>query len=151
MSPMFEGFAAKYGWILLGVTCGLAARYALLLKKGVKIRAWMVLSDVLLLPTVILIAYTLAKQAGIQGEPAALVSALCAVGADRLVKLYADRFVAKVDSEVRVIAEETIGVVRQEVQVARSGEAIVADTLDGRAPDQYAALKPHPQAAIPPK
>lgn len=146
MTPIFELAWAKYGWIILGVTCGLAARYALLLKKGVRIRPWMVLSDLLLLPMVVLIAYTMAKQAGIDGEVAALVSGLCAVGADRLVKLYADRFIQRVDSEVRVIAEETIGAVRQQVQVERSADAVIADAIEGKAPDEYAALKPHPQA-----
>lgn len=147
MTPVFESLLAKYGWILLGVTCGLAARYALPLKKGVRIRPWMVMSDILLLPMVALIAFTLVKQSGLQAEAAAMIGALCAVGADRLVKFYADRFVQKVDNEVRALAEETIGAVRQEVQTVKSGEAVIADTIEGRAPAEYVALKPHPQKA----
>lgn len=45
-----------------------------------------------------------------------------------------------------MLAEQTIGAVRQEVQAVKSGEAVIADTIEGRAPVQYAALKPHPPA-----
>lgn len=43
MTPLFEGFLAKYGWILIGITFGFAAKYALLLKRGVPVRARLIL------------------------------------------------------------------------------------------------------------
>ncbi len=94
----FEALAAKYGWIWIGLTIGLAAKYALLLKRGVRIKLSLILADVLLLPMVALIAFWLAKQAGAQAEAAAMVTALATVGADRIVKLYTDRFVAQVEA-----------------------------------------------------
>lgn len=144
MTPVIESALVK--WLLVGLTFGFAAKYALLIKKGVKVRARLVFADLLLLPLVALIAYWLAIRAGVEGEAAAVFAAFCAVGADRLVKLLTERFLQKVDSEVRSIAEETIGVVRQQVQVERSAGAVIADTIEGRAPDEYLALKPHPQA-----
>lgn len=146
MTPVFEAMLAKYGWVWVGVTVGFAAKYALLIKKGVRVRPWLVFADILLLPLVALIAYWLATRIGWDSEARALLSAFCAVSADRLVKLLTDRFLSRVDSEVRAIAEETIGAVRQEVQTVKSGEAIIGDTIEGRAPAQYTALKPHPQA-----
>jgi len=50
----------------------------------------------LLLPIVALISYSLAHQFGATGEAAALLTALGTVGADRLVKLYTDRFFAQI-------------------------------------------------------
>ena len=94
----FEALAAKYGWIWIGLTIGLAAKYALLLKRGVRIKLSLILADVLLLPMVALIAFWLAKQAGAQAEAAAMMTALATVGADRIVKLYTDRFVAQVEA-----------------------------------------------------
>lgn len=147
--PTLEVIFAKYGWIWIGISFGFLAKYALLMKRGVQVRARLVVADLLLLPMVALIAYWAASWGGAQGELRALFAALCTVGADRLVKLLTDRFLQRVDSEVQVLAEQTIGKVRQEVQVTRSGQAIVADTIEGRAPETYAALKPHPQ--VPPK
>ncbi len=146
MEPMLNAALAKYGWIWIGLTFGFLAKYALLLKKGVKVKARLVFADILLLPMVALIAYWLATLAGVDGEVRALWAAFCTVGADRLVKLLTDRFLQRVDSEVRIIADETIGRVRQEVQAERSAAAVIGDTIEGRAPTQYSALMPHPQA-----
>lgn len=147
MTPLFEGFMAKYGWILVGLSFGFLAKYALLLKRGVRVKLRLVVADILLLPMVALIAYWLASRTGFEGEAAALFAAFCTVGADRLVKLLTDRFLQRVDNEVRAIAEETIGRVRQEVQTVKSGQEIVTDTIEGRALSEYAALKPHPQTS----
>ena len=103
MSPWFEAAVAKYGWIWIGLTFGLAAKYALLIKRGERVRPILILADVLLLPLVALIAYSLIKQFGASGEESALLSALSTVGADRLVKLYTDRFFAQIS--VRNAAE----------------------------------------------
>ena len=92
MTPLFEGFLAKYGWILVGLSFGFAAKYALLLKRGVRVKLRLVVADILLLPLVALIAYWLASRTGFEGEAAALFAAFCTVGADRLVKLLTDRF-----------------------------------------------------------
>lgn len=150
--PTFEVFFAKYGWICVGITFGFAAKYALLLKRGVQVRARLVLADVLLLPMVALIAYWIASYAGAQAELRALFAAFCTVGADRLVKLLTDRFLQRVDSEASDFAQTLMGRARQTVAVEQSAERIVTDTIEGRAPESYAALKPHPQATtIPPK
>jgi positive regulator of sigma E activity len=93
-SPWIEKAIAKYGWIIIGLTFGLAAKYALMLKRKAKIRPILILADVLLLPLVALIAYSLAVQFGAEGEASALLTALGTVGADRLIKLYTDRFLA---------------------------------------------------------
>lgn len=146
MTPVFEALLAKYGWIWVGLTFGFAAKYALLLKRGVRVQLKLVIADLLLLPMVALIAYWLASRTGFEGEAAALFAAFCTVGADRLVKLLTDRFLQRVDNEVRAIAEETIGRVRQEVQTVKSGKEVVDATIEGRAPTEYVALKPHPQA-----
>lgn len=146
MSPMIETFFAKYGVVIVGITLGFAAKYALLIKKGVQIQLKLILADVLLLPMVALIAYWLVARAGLAGEASALFAALCTVGADRLVKLLTDRFVQGVDSEATRLAQNLLGQARQTVAAEQSAERIVTDTIDGRALTEYAALKPRPHA-----
>lgn len=146
MDQMWNAALIKYGWVWLGLTCGFAAKYALLIKRGVRVQAKLVVADLLLLPMVALIAYWLATLAGVDAEVRALWAAFCTVGADRLVKLLTDRFLQRVDSDVRGLAEETIGRVRQEVQVERSASDLIAAAREGRAPERYVALDPHPQA-----
>lgn len=96
VSPWIETAVAKYGWIWIGLTFGLAAKYALLIKRGVRVRPVLIFADVLLLPLVALISYSLVHQLGASGEASALLTALGTVGADRLVKLYTDRFFAQI-------------------------------------------------------
>ena len=72
MSPWIEAAFAKYAWIWIGLTFGLAAKYALLIKKGIKVRPSLLMADILLLPMVGLIAYWLVTQFGVSGEAAAL-------------------------------------------------------------------------------
>ncbi|SFK44786.1 hypothetical protein SAMN03159338_4283 [Sphingomonas sp. NFR04] len=146
MTPVFETVLAKYGWILIGITFGFAAKYALLLKRGVQVKARLVFADLLLLPMVALIAYWLATRAGVEAEAAALFSAFSTVGADRLVKLLTDRFLARVDSEAAAIANNIIGTARNTAQAELSALAVVEAAHEGRAPAEYVALKPHPQA-----
>lgn len=81
----------------MGLTFGLAAKYALLIKRGVKVRPILIFADLLLLPMVALITYSLAHQFGATGEAAALLTALGTVGADRLVQFYMDRFFAQIE------------------------------------------------------
>lgn len=149
MTPLFEGFAAKYGWIIMGITFGFAAKYALLIKRGVRVRARLVFADLLLLPMVALLAYWLAARAGLGGETGAVVASFCAVGADRLIKLLTERFLQRVDNEARALAGEQMGLARQVVQTELSGERIIGDTIEGKAPPEYIALRPHPQAGKP--
>ncbi len=146
MTPVFETVLAKYGWILIGITFGFAAKYALLLKRGVQVKARLVFADLLLLPMVALIAYWLATRAGVEAEAAALFSAFSTVGADRLVKLLTDRFLARVDSEAAAIANNIVGTARNTAQAELSALAVVEAAHEGRAPAEYVALKPHPQA-----
>jgi hypothetical protein len=97
MLSWIEPIAAKYTWIWIGLTFGFAAKYALLIKRGVKVRPILILADLLLLPMVALIAYSVAHQFGATGEAAALLTALGTVGADRLVQFYMDRFFAQIE------------------------------------------------------
>lgn len=144
MSPWFEAALAKYGWIWIGLTFGLAAKYALLIKRGVKLRMQIVAADLLLLPLVALISYSIISRLGADGEMAALMTALSTVGADRVVKLYTDRWMGRIESEVRAISQEARGEVRQEIQAELSGQQLRADIREGRTPDEYAALKRRP-------
>lgn len=105
MSPWIETAVARYGWIWIGLTFGLAAKYALLIKRGVRVRPILIFADLLLLPIVALISYSLVRQFGAAGETAALLTALGTVGADRLVKLYTDRFFAQIDRNAAASAD----------------------------------------------
>lgn len=142
MSP-FEDLATRYGWIWIGLLFGVSAKYALLIKRRVRIRLYLVLADLLLLPMVALIAYTMAVRTGAAGEIAALMSAFCAVGADRLVKMLTERFFRAVETEVENASNRVRGNMRNEVQTVQSGESIIDDTMKGNAPTDYVALRPH--------
>ncbi|HEX7873049.1 MAG TPA: hypothetical protein VF475_09070 [Sphingobium sp.] len=129
VSPWLEASIAKYEWIWIGLTFGFAAKYALLIKKGIKVRVSLVLADILLLPMVALIAYTLVTQAGVTGEAAALLTAICTVLADRIIKLYTERFMQKVQAiTLQDVTQEMIasrGDLRNTVQTVRSAHDIV--------------------------
>lgn len=134
MSPFSEALVAKYGWIILGLTFGLAAKYALLIKRGVPIKPVLILADILLLPMVALIAYWLVNQAGVHGEGAALITAGATVGADRIVKLYTDRFMRGVDALMMEEAHRRKGMIREEVQAELSAERTLQDIAIGKRP-----------------
>ncbi|NML88767.1 hypothetical protein HHL26_06760 [Sphingobium sp. TB-6] len=134
VSPAIEAFAVKYGWIVIGLTCGLAAKYALLMKKGVKIRGYLLLADLLLLPMVALIAYWLIGRMGIEGEAAALVASAATVGADRIVKLVTDRFVRQVDVMIADEATRRKQQIREEVQAELSAQRTLQDIATGKRP-----------------
>lgn len=135
---MFSGWEAafaKYAWIWVGLTCGFAAKYALLLKRGVRVKPRLIAADVLLLPMVALIAYSIVSRAGASGELAALLTAFCTVGADRLIKLLTERFFLQVQAAtLRDVASDVIdarGELRQTVQTADSALAM-AERQQGR-------------------
>lgn len=132
MTPWTEALIAKYGWIWLGLTFGLAAKYALLIKRGVKIKPVLVLADILLLPMVALIAFWLVSQAGVRGEGAALLTAAATVGADRIVKLYTDRFLRQVDAVMMETVIERKAAIREEVQAEPSAERTLQDIATGK-------------------
>jgi hypothetical protein len=134
MSPLSEALIAKYGWIWVGLTFGFAAKYALLIKRGVKIRPGLILADILILPMVALISYWLVSRAGVAGEGAALITAGATVGADRIVKLYTERFVRGVSDIMTDEAIRRKQVVREEVQVELSGERVLKDIAEGKRP-----------------
>ncbi len=134
MTPWVEATLAKYGWIAIGLSFGLAAKYALLIKRGVEIRGYLLAADLLLLPMVALIAFSLVNKAGVHGEAAALVAAAAAVGADRIVKLYTDRFERSVTDIITMESERRKQAVRQEVQMELSSERLVKDIATGKRP-----------------
>ncbi len=139
MMSGWEAAFAKYGWIWIGLTFGFAAKYALLLKRGVKVRARLVLADILLLPLVALIAYAVITRAGVTGETAALLTAFCTVGADRLVKLLTERFWRQVEAAaLRDVAREVLdsrGELRGAAQTVDSARALAARER-GEQPDE---------------
>lgn len=134
MSPWLEAAVAKYGWIWVGLTFGFAAKYALLIKRGVKIKPQLVLADLLILPMVALIAYWMANKAGVEGEAAALLTAGATVGADRIVKLYTDRFVRQVSDLIVEEATRRKQVIREEMQTELSAERTMLDMATGKRP-----------------
>ncbi|ODP39246.1 hypothetical protein BFL28_10560 [Sphingomonas turrisvirgatae] len=137
----FEAWFAKWGWIVVGLTCGFAAKYALRIKRGLKVKPWQVFADVLLLPMVGLIAYAIVSRIGGDGEVRALIAGLCMVGADRLVSVMADRFLGRVENEAQQLADDLLGQARQTVQAELSGNAIINDNLTGNAPPEYKASR----------
>lgn len=134
MTPWAEALIVKYGWIWVGLTFGFFAKYALLIKRGVKIKPSLVLADVLILPMVALIAYWLVSQAGVRGEGAALITAGATVGADRIVKLYTDRFVRGVSDLMVDDAIRRKAAIREEVQTELSADRVLADIANGKRP-----------------
>jgi len=129
-----EAACYRYAWIAIGLTFGLAAKYALLIKRGVKIKPVLVLADLLLLPMVALIAFWLVSQAGVHGEGAALMTAAATVGADRVVKLYTDRFLRQVDAALMESVVQHKAAIREEVQTEMSAERVVHDIATGKRP-----------------
>jgi len=130
VSPVFEAVVAKYSWIWIGLTFGFAAKYAMLIKRGIKVQARLVIADLLILPLVALISYSLCRQAGADGEAAALVTAFVTVCADRVIKLYTERFMRQVEAvTLRDVAKDVIessGELRQAVQKVESAKAVAA-------------------------
>lgn len=144
VSPWIEAAFAKYAWVWIGLTFGLAAKYALLIKRGIKIRASLIFADVLLLPMVALIAYQATHRLGATEESAALLTAVATVGADRLVKLYTERFLQRVDAELQAMTERQRAELRNEVQAELSAKEVISDQIAGTAPAEYQALKRPP-------
>ncbi len=130
MTPGVEAFVAKYIWIWVGLTFGFAAKYAMLIKRGITPSPRLIIADVMILPMVALIAYSLVRQAGIDAEAAALLTAFVTVCADRVIKLYTERFLRQVEAvTLRDVAREVIessGELRQAVQKVDSAKAVAA-------------------------
>lgn len=141
MTPWLEAVVIRYGWIAIGLTFGLAAKYALLIKRGVKLRPALFLADLLLLPMVALVAYFIASRLGAHEEMRALLTAFCTVGADRIITKLTERFAREVESEIEQVARRVTGEVRNAVQTEQSAAHIIDDTLLGRAPEEYETLK----------
>ena len=134
MTPWGEALIAKYGWIWVGLSFGFLAKYALLIKKGVRIKPALVLADILILPMVALISYWLISRAGVDGEGAALITAGATVGADRVVKLYTDRFVRQVSDGIVDEAVRRKAAIREEIQTELSAERTLQDIAAGKRP-----------------
>lgn len=134
MWPWFEAAIDRYGWIWIGLTFGFAAKYALLLKQGVRIRPVLVFADLLILPMVALIAYWAITQVGVNGEGSALLTAAATVCADRIVKLYTERFMRQVDALIADEATRRKAIIREEMQTELSAERFVQDVASGKRP-----------------
>lgn len=134
MTPWGEALIAKYGWIWVGLSFGFLAKYALLIKKCVKIKPALVLADILILPMVALISYWMISRAGVDGEGAALITAGATVGADRVVKLYTDRFVRQVSNGIVNDVALAKAAIREEMQTELSAERTLQDIAEGKRP-----------------
>jgi hypothetical protein len=135
----FEAWFAKWGWVAIGLSCGFAAKYALRIKRGLKVKPWQVFADVLLVPFVGLIAYALTTRLGAEGEIRALLSGFCMVGADRLVSILTDWFLLKVQAatlrDVRDEVIEASGDLRQTVAKVDAARSLAAQQR-GEAPPE---------------
>lgn len=134
MTPWGEALIAKYGWIAAGILFGFAAKYGLLMKRGKKITLRMVAADTLLVGMVSLIAFNLVARMGVEGEIAALIASLVAVGADRAVRLMTDRFWAQVDAALERDVAERKARLREEAQIELSHERALKDIVEGKRP-----------------
>lgn len=151
-APMFSGFEAwfvKWGWVVIGLSCGFAAKYALRIKRGLRVKPWQVFADILLLPMVGLIAYAIGSRLGVDGEVRALISGLCMVGADRLVGILTDWFLLKVQAAtLRDVRQEVIdenGELRQTIAKGDAARSLAAQQR-GEAPpegDDFAGRRAH--------
>lgn len=143
-SPWAEALFAKYGPLLLGLLFGTTAKYALTLAEGRRVTTRMLMIDALLVGMVAIVASNVVERLGASGNSAAMVAALFAVSSDRVIRVIRERFLQRVDAELRRDIEEQKGAVREAVQAEISSKNLIADTLSGRAPESYAALQPRP-------
>ena len=134
MTPWGEALIAKYGWIAAGIIFGFAAKYGLLMKRGKKITMRMVVADMLLVGMVSLIAFNLVARMSVEGEIAALIASLVAVGADRAVRIMTDRFWAQVDAAMARDIADRKAMLREEVQIELSAERNLTDIATGKRP-----------------
>ena len=141
MSPWFEAFVAKYGAITLGIGVGTAAKWALVLAEGRNLTWRMVTIDFLLAPMVALLTVYAMTKLGMEPETGAMLGALFAVTSDRVIRLIRVRFLQKVDQELKAHVDFQKGLIREEVQTEISGQEIIKDTLQGKAPEEYKANK----------
>lgn len=143
MSPWIEAACIKYLPILLGVGAGTAARYRLSMSRGRPLTWREVLSDLLIMPFIILLAGYASGKVGADPETAGMIGAFLGLTAIQATWMLRERFLQRFDAELEARAEHHLGVVRQVVQTELSGHNIIDDTLSGKAPDEYEALKSH--------
>lgn len=150
----WEAWFVKWGWVIIGLSCGFAAKYALRIKRGLKVKPWQVFADLLLVPMVGLIAYALATKLGAEGEWRALLSGFCMVGADRLVGIATDWFLLKLQAatlrDVRAEVIEESGELRQTVATVDAARSLVAQRR-GEAPPEGDDHKGRLVHRVPPK
>lgn len=135
----------QYAGILFGLVAGTAAKYRLDRGEGRRVTWTDVLWDMLLLPALALICVYASKVTGAGADLQAVIAVLLAVSSDRVIRVLRRNFIRRVDDETRRQADEIIGGVRQAVQVERSGASIIEDTLSGRGPETFEALKHRPK------
>lgn len=143
MSPWFEAMCVKYLPILLGVGAGTAARYRLSMSRGRPLTWREVLSDLLIMPFIILLAGYASGKVGADPETAGMIGAFLGLTAIQATWMLRERFLQRFDAELEARAEHHLGVVRNVVTAEICGTNIINDQMSGRAPDEYVALKPH--------
>jgi hypothetical protein len=143
MSPWIEAAFIKYLPILLGVGAGTAARYRLSMSRGRPVTWREVLSDLLIMPFIILVAGYASGKVGADPETAGMIGAFLGLSAIQITWMLRERFIERFDAELERRAEHHLGLARQVVQTERSAHDILNDTAEGRAPEEYVALKPH--------
>lgn len=126
----FEAWFAKWGWVVIGLTCGFAAKYALRIKRGQRVKPLQVFADVLLLPMVGLIAYAIVGPIGVEGEVRAMFAGLCMVGADRLIGGMTDWWLGKLQvaalRDVNLDVIDRSGEVRQTLAKVDAAQSLAA-------------------------
>ena len=140
-SPWGEAIFTKYSALVLGLLFGTTAKYALVLAEGRKVTTRMLVIDALLIGMVAIIASNVVDRLGASGNTAAMVGALFAVSSDRVIRLVRERFLQRVDAELRRDIEQKKGEIKQAVQAEISAHNIIDDTLSGRAPATYVTLQ----------
>jgi hypothetical protein len=119
VSPWIEGIIVKYGAVLLGVSIGTAAKYGLSMHEGRQITTAEVISDLLLVPFLVLIAAFAGTKLGADPMMMTTLSAFVAISSDRLIRLLRQKFMQRVASEVEML-ERHKGEARQLSQIDQS-------------------------------
>ncbi|MBO9377665.1 hypothetical protein GG804_12885 [Sphingomonas histidinilytica] len=137
MSPWIEGLLAKYGAVALGVSIGTAAKYGLTMGEGRKITRSEVISDLLIVPFLVLLAAWAGARFDADPMTMTTVAAFIAVSSDRVIRMLRERFIERLAAEMAVIDEHK-GQARQLSQIEQSSAHAAEEGLN--APTAAAAL-----------
>lgn len=132
VTPWIEGLLAKYGAVILGVSIGTAAKYGLTLGEGRRVTRSELLSDLLLVPFMVLLSAWIGSKLGADPMNMTIWAAFIAISSDRVIRLLRERFIQRIAEETAVIQlrkgeERQLSQIEQSAQHARE-EGINAPT-----------------------